>query len=285
MGIIQLGILPTLLGDFDVMCRVSVVTISYNQKEYLEECINSVLNQNYKDVEYVVVDPGSTDGSREIIERHEGIVKIFEKDAGPADGLNRGFSRATGDIYGYINSDDALRPNCIQQVVDIFTMNPDVDVVYGHCFVTDEHGGVIRKCFSDQFSLLKAAYGAAMVVQPSTFFRRAIFEKVGGFNVENKSSWDSELFVEFALAGAKMKLINQFWSDYRVHGESITGSGILASIQAQYRRRMFEKIMGRSWCRLDNYISRLMRIKKHLANPKATIERIRYGPIFGRAAK
>lgn len=267
------------------MSKVSIVTISYNQKGYLAECLRSVLTQDYENVEYIVVDPGSTDGSREIVAYNEKIIKIFEKDSGPADGLNRGFSCASGDIFGYLNSDDVLQPGCIKSVVDIFAHNPDVDVVYGNGFVIDKNGSVVRKCFSDRFGLLAAAYGTVLVVQPSTFFRRSIFEKVGGFNVENMSNWDGELFIDFALAGAKLKRVNQFWSGYRVHGESITGSGRLATLHAKYRQDMFEKIMGRPWTLKDNLSSRLMRFKKHLFNPRATLERLRYGPMFGRSSE
>lgn len=267
------------------MSKVSIVTISYNQKDYLAECIDSVLSQGYQDLEYIVVDPGSTDGSREIIARHDGIIRVFEKDAGPADGLNRGFAKARGHIFGYLNSDDVLQPGCIKSVVESFAENPEIDVIYGHCFVTDKTSEVIRKCFSDRFSLLDAAYNTAMVVQPSTFFRRNIFEKAGGFNIENKCAWDSELFISFALAGAKLKRVNHFWSEYRVHEESITGSGELITLQRQFRRKMFEKIMGRPWSTRDNYIAHLMRMKKHLVNPRATLERVIYGPIFGRYSK
>lgn len=279
------GYNPRLNSKVSLMSKVSIVTISFNQKDFLSECIHSVLSQSYKDMEYIVVDPGSTDGSRELIESHESIVKVFEKDAGPADGLNRGFSKATGDIYGYINSDDALQPGCIQQVVDIFAMRPDIDVVYGHCFVTDEHSSVIRKCYSDQFSLLDAAYGTAMVVQPSTFFRRAIFEKIGGFNHKNKCNWDYELIVSFALADAKMVRINQFWSNYRVHGDSITGSGKLAILHAKYRQDTFERIMGRPWLLKDRIYFFLFRIRKHLFNPKAALERLLFGSMFGGYSK
>lgn len=210
------------------MDKVSVVTISYNQKDYLESSINSVLGQGYENLEYIVVDPGSTDGSRMLVESYPEILKVFEKDAGPADGLNRGFSLASGEIFGYLNSDDVYQPGCIESVVQVFAQNPDVDVVYGNAFVIDSHGKTIRRCFSDRFTLRAAAYGTALVIQPSTFFRRSVFEKVGGFNVENLSNWDAELFIDFALAGAKLRRVNQFWSGYRVHGESITGSGRLA---------------------------------------------------------
>jgi len=87
--------------------RVSIVTISYNQARFLEQAIRSVINQDYPDIEYIVVDPGSTDGSRGIIEKYQNRIDkiIFDPDEGPADGLNKGFAHATGDIFGFINAD------------------------------------------------------------------------------------------------------------------------------------------------------------------------------------
>ena len=92
--------------------RVSIVTISFNQAEFLERAIRSVIEQDYPDVEYIVVDPGSTDGSREIIEKYRSRISkvILEPDTGPANGLNKGFAAATGEIFGYINADDAFLP-------------------------------------------------------------------------------------------------------------------------------------------------------------------------------
>lgn len=267
------------------MVKLSLVTISYNQKDYLAECIDSVLGQNYPNLEYIIVDPGSTDGSREVIASYDRVLKIFEKDSGPADGLNRGFSRASGEIFGYLNSDDILLPDCLNGVAEIFEKNLDVDVVYGHGLLIDGKGHVLRKCISDKFSLLAAAYGAAMIVQPSTFFRRSLFEKAGGFNMANKSNWDGELLIDFDLAGAKLQRVDRFWSGYRVHTDSITGSGRMAVLHAEYRKRMFEKIMGRSWQQRDAAMCRLMRLIKHLINPRATLERVMRGPVFGREAE
>ena len=94
--------------------KISIVTISFNQEKYLRQCIDSVLSQTGCEVEYIVVDPGSTDRSREIIESYgDKIIRVFESDDGPADGLARGFGRATGRVYGWINSDDYLLPGAL----------------------------------------------------------------------------------------------------------------------------------------------------------------------------
>ena len=97
--------------------KISIVTISFNQAKYLQQCIDSILGQTHCDLEYIVVDPGSTDGSRALIESYGNkIIKVFAPDKGPADGLNQGFKHATGQIYGFINSDDYLLPGALTSV-------------------------------------------------------------------------------------------------------------------------------------------------------------------------
>ena len=262
--------------------KISIVTISYNQKEFLRQCMDSVLNQDYSNIEYIVVDPGSTDGSREIIDSFgDRIIKVYEKDNGPADGLNKGFEHATGDIFCYLNSDDVFLSNAFSRICEYFEVHAEVDVVCGHAQIIDADSVVKRSVYSDPFSLSAAAYGAAISIQPSTFFRPEIFKKAGGFNVNNRSNWDGELIIDMALAGAKIKVIDEVLSCYRVHGDSITGTGRLAEMHEDYGQRMFEKIMGRSFQRSDDWVKNLYRLRKHLLSPRGTLERIFRGPVFG----
>ena len=102
--------------------KLSVVTVSFNQRQYLEEALISVLAQDYPAIEYIVVDPGSTDGSRELIEcfRDRLASILFETDQGAADGLNKGFQRASGDIFGFLNSDDVLLPGAMKSISRAF---------------------------------------------------------------------------------------------------------------------------------------------------------------------
>src|ERR1700761_7428026 len=112
--------------------KVSIVTISFNQGAFLESAIRSVLEQDYGDIEYIVVDPGSTDGSREILERYrDRITKlILDPDDGPADGLNHGLAAATGEIFAYINADDMLLPGAVREAIGAFAKYPGADVIY-----------------------------------------------------------------------------------------------------------------------------------------------------------
>ena len=262
--------------------KVSIVTISYNQGSFLEETISSVINQDYADIEYIVVDPGSTDGSREIIDRYRDQIDkiIFEPDNGPADGLNKGFARATGEVYGFLNADDVLAPGATEQVASFFTNNPEIDVISGHCWIIDAAGNIRRRFYSDRYSLLMARYGASFLAQPSTFFRAAVFRKLHGFNTDNRSNWDGELFVDMALAGARFALAPMFLSSYRIHGSSITGTGKLHVLHQMHSKSMFEKIAHRSPGMLDSVMAFGAKFLRKILNPRDTLERLRRGPIY-----
>ncbi|TAK71722.1 MAG: glycosyltransferase [Betaproteobacteria bacterium] len=264
---------------------VSIVTISYNQAEFLERAILSVLEQNHEDIEYIVVDPGSTDGSREIIERYRDKIDqvVLEPDQGPANGLNKGFALASGNVFGFLNADDLLLPQAVSKAARFLANAPEISVVSAHSMIIDRYDHQIRRCFSEPFSAFRNAYQASILMQPSTFFRAKAFRAVGGFNVDNGVAWDGELFVDMALNGAEFALVDDFWSCYRLHVNSITSSRRLDQAAREYRLRIFRKIMGRDWCALDIPIFWSMRLYKHLSNPIALVERIRKGPIYGRA--
>lgn len=212
--------------------KISIVTISFNQGAYLEEAILSVLNQEGIDLEYIVVDPGSTDQSRDIIEKYKDRIDkiVFEKDKGPGDGLNKGFSYATGDILGYLNADDVLYPGALKEVMDCFLQTPDVDVLSGHGYIIDETGKKIYKVFSSKLSssrFIKKRYtiGYTSIVQQSTFFTKEIFVRTGGFDNSYRIMWDGALSVDFMNLNARFRTVNRFWSGFRIYSNSITGSG------------------------------------------------------------
>lgn len=206
--------------------KFSIVTTSFNQAAFLERAIASVLTQDYPEIEYIVVDAGSTDGSREIIEKYREQIDliIFEPDDGPADGLNKGFQRASGDIFGCLNSDDLLLPKAVSQIAQAFRKTPDTSVVSGHGTVIDADGRVLKSMYSHRFDLRAYAYGACILVQPATFFRKEPFFQVGGFNPINRVCWDGELWVDLALNGARFSRIHSYLASFRIHGNSINGS-------------------------------------------------------------
>lgn len=207
---------------------ISIVTISYNQARWLGECLDSVLSQKSAGVEYVVVDPGSADGSRDILQAHAGEIDhlVLEPDAGPADGLNKGFSCATGDIFGFINADDRLAPGAVDCVRRYFAANPRIDVLCGAIRIIDEDGRASLRCrVADRFDVRRYAARLCIVAQQATFFRRSIFEAVGGFNVANRVAWDGELLADMALMDARFGRIRKILGDFRVYRGTISGSG------------------------------------------------------------
>lgn len=269
-----------------VNVKISIVTISFNQAEFLERTIRSVLEQDYPAIEYIVVDPGSTDGSREILARYADRVKlILEKDAGPADGLNKGFAAATGDIFGYVNADDVLLPGAIGEAVRYLETHPAVDVVSGDARVIGPRDELLRLAFSDRMWVRGYIYGAVVLIQPSSFFRRAAYELAGPFNVNNRSTWDGELFLRMAARGARFARSHRVWSGFRLHGNSITASKKMADNAAAQHLRLFREIAGREPNALDGLAGRALQLWKHLVNPRDTAERILKGPVYGRSVK
>ena len=257
--------------------KFSVVTISFNQRQYLEEALTSVLTQDYPAIEYIVVDPGSTDGSRELIESFRDRLAhiVFEPDQGAADGLNKGFQHASGDIFGFLNSDDVLLAGAMRRVSQAFEQNPDCDIVMGNGFIVDAHGKRIRRIRAAGFTLDRYFYGGATWLQQATFFRRSAFERVGGFNVNNRSCWDGELLVDMVRLGARVKYLNQDLALFRVHQKSITGSKRHSEMMKADADRMFSLSRGRRWTALDTLRVYLVRLQRILTHPGAVESAIR----------
>ncbi len=209
------------------MLKLSIVTLSFNQGAYLEQSINSVLSQSYTNWELIILDPGSSDASREIAQRYANldprIRLIFEKDDGPSDGLNKGLRISTGDIIGCLNSDDYYRPQIFDEVIKAFEKYTDFDCIYSHGFILKS--GKLKFQSSDIFSNARYFSNRGLVLQQSTFFRSKSLESLQvNFNVQNRSSWDGEFIVELYSKGAKFKRVFGNWGVFRIYPTSITGS-------------------------------------------------------------
>lgn len=256
--------------------KVSIVTISYNQAEFVEQTIKSVVEQDYDNIEYIVVDPGSTDGSREIISKYRDQISkiIFEPDKGPVDGLMKGFKSATGDIYGFLNSDDILRPNALSKVVEWFQDNYGYDAVLGNGYVISESNEILKKIYPDKYNLKQFARGNVTFIQASMFFKGKAFWDVDGFNMENKVSWDAELLLDFGMKGFKIGTMDEFLSGFRVHKESIRGTKRLDEIDKVERERFFQMVFSRKMNSFDRLILPVLRLKKILLRPKKIAAKI-----------
>ena len=263
--------------------KISIVTISFNQARFLEQALRSVLDQNYPNLEYIVVDPGSTDGSREIIQRYRDRIRIlFDPDSGPADGLNKGFALATGDVFGFLNSDDTLLPGALSTVAAAFARLPYKDVLSGHCILVDAEGREINRFFSRRFSPSRYVYGASVIAQQSTFFRAAAFRSAGGFNPENRLTWDGELWVDLALSGARFGRLPTFLSTFRVYPGSISGTGGYREALLQEAQRMFVKVKGRTPSAFDRIVRLVYKAGEYLLHPNVAKTRLLRGPLIPR---
>ena len=243
--------------------RISIVTLSYNQRAFLREAIDSVLEQDHIDVEYIIVDPGSTDGSRELIRSYgEGVsLVVFEADRGAADGLNKGFGRATGEVFGFLNADDFLLPGALRRVAEFFESHPQCDLALGNGYVVDAQRRNLRHVRARDFTVQRYLYGGARWLQQSTFFRREAFQLSRGFNAENRTSWDGELFVSMVQMGANAAYIDADLAAFRIHDASISGTGRLLDAYGEDCRRIFRQIRGRDWRITDDLIRFFFRIE------------------------
>ena len=211
---------------------ITVVTPSFNQADFLERTIQSVLNQQYPALEYIVADGGSTDTSASIIQRYAEKLSWWcsERDHGQADALAKGFARATGEVLCWLNSDDILLPGALQAVGEYFRDHPEVSAVNGRAYSIDAHDQPIRRfAQSDYTHGVRATarrfrfYGQDGVYQPASFWRRAAYEGAGGIRKEFSFAMDLDLFTRMA-AQHRFEVIPRYLACFRVHGDSKTGT-------------------------------------------------------------
>ena len=253
--------------------RISIVTLSYDQGAFIEEAIRSVVLQKYPNLEYIIIDGGSTDGSVEVIRGYEDALTYWcsEPDSGPAAALNKGFRLATGDIFSFLNADDLYLPGSFRRIASRFATHPKTDVLYGNGLMTDESGRLRMPIFSDLWDLWRMAYGISVIVQPATFFRKEAFLKTGGFNEELSSYWDAGLWTDLALSGATFDHSKDFLGVFRLHNCSITGSGRMRQQSTRNMDAIFKKIMGRRKRLSDRVLSLLLRLHKASRHPRRTL--------------
>jgi len=219
--------------------RVTVVTPSFNQGAFIEETIRSVLLQDYPNLEYFIVDGGSTDSTLEVIKAYESWIDywVSERDRGQTHAINKGFARATGEILAWLNSDDTFEPHAIRTVVQNMMATNSV-VTYGNCNLIDETGartGVVVPPPVSFESLLKFwSVDCSTPPQPASFFRRSVLDEVGFLDETLHYMMDYELWLRIAMRYS-FSYVGAVIGNCRMHSESKTVGQSIQQISEQYR--------------------------------------------------
>jgi glycosyltransferase involved in cell wall biosynthesis len=202
---------------------VSIVTPSYNQAQFLEETILSVLKQDYPNIEYIIIDGESRDGSVEIIRKYENRIAYWlsEKDRGQSNAINKGLKRSCGEIVAYLNSDDMYLDGTISRAVEYLIENSDVDVIYGDCRVVDERNGTVSIWRSREFDLYDELC-RNFIYQPTVFMRRRVLNWVGYFDEDLNYAMDIDYWYRAALH-ATFAYIPTELAVFRITRDSKTG--------------------------------------------------------------
>lgn len=222
--------------------RITIITPSYNQGRFIKKTIDSVLNQRYQNLEYVVVDGGSTDSTLSVLRSYGKKIKwISKKDKGQSNALNKGLRMTNGEIVGFINSDDYLLPGSLQKIGKIFNEFSDVKWLSGRCLTVDENGCEVRslitlyKNFLARFSSQKLLFVANYISQPATFWRRALIydEKIGLFDEKLHYSMDYDYWLKL-YAKYSPYIISDVLACYRVHQQSKAVTSPRKQFEAEY---------------------------------------------------
>jgi glycosyltransferase involved in cell wall biosynthesis len=205
--------------------KISVITVSFNQGEFIEENIKSVLNQNYPNVEHIIIDAGSIDNTLEILRKYDRYINwISEPDKGQSDGLNKGFKKAKGEIIAWINSDDKLAPGALFNVANFFNEHPEEIAVVGDQSIIDESGTIQKTIESRAYDFDYLLNYARGITQNSIFFKKEIFNKVGYLNESLHYAMDRDLFIRITSI-KNIPYINKILAEFRLQPNAKTACG------------------------------------------------------------
>jgi glycosyltransferase involved in cell wall biosynthesis len=217
--------------------KVSIVTPSLNQGRYLEATMLSVLNQTYPDIEYIVIDGYSTDGSYDVIQKYADHLAywVSERDHGQSHALNKGFNKCTGDVFAFLNSDDLLEPEAVSKIVEAFRQEPDAAVIYGRCTNINESGAPISESLGGPITFTEMLKYKMLpkIHQPACFFNRLFLQRAPLFREDLRYAMDYELLLSL-MRVHRIRFIDEPVARFRYHDESKT----VSQVKAMYREKM-----------------------------------------------
>lgn len=231
------------------MLKLAIITPSYNQAQYIERTILSVLSQDYPDLEYIVVDGGSKDGTLDILRRYPQIRWISEPDRGQADAVNKGIRMATGEVIGWINSDDTYAPEAFASAVSALEANPNAAMAYGDMNVIGPSDELIMTRRSRPFSLRRLILtGASYIFQPTVFMRRWALEEVGLLDIELRHAMDYDLWIRLGSRFPAV-YVPKVLANFRMHPHSktCTEMALQRRESKMLRRRYAVSVFDRLW--------------------------------------
>ncbi|MCB0196129.1 MAG: glycosyltransferase [Anaerolineae bacterium] len=202
---------------------ISIITPSFNQDAYIEATIQSVLAQNYPNLEHLIIDGGSTDGTVKILQKYESVVQwVSEPDTGQANAINKGFKKSTGEIVGWLNSDDIYMPGAFHRVAKFFNDHPNIDIIYGDYQLIDQNSNVLLRKQEIPFDYNILLYGLDYISQPTTFFRRSVFERSGYLDESLHYGLDWEYWLRLANDGCQFAHLPFYLAATRWHTDAKT---------------------------------------------------------------
>jgi glycosyltransferase involved in cell wall biosynthesis len=211
-----------------ILPSLSIITPSFNQAQYIETTLRSVLDQGYPRLEYQVMDGGSTDGTVAILERYAGRLRfVSEKDGGQSAAVNEGFRRTSGEVIGWINSDDFYAPGALGEVGAYFADHPEVDWICGRCPIVDAEGHIIKSWITryKEFWLKRYSYRRLLIEnfisQPAVFFRRRLLDRVGPLDPDYHCAMDYHLFIRMG-AVSRPAILDRELAFFRISGDNKT---------------------------------------------------------------
>lgn len=219
--------------------KISIITPSYNHAKFIGQTIESVLSQEYPDLEYLIIDGGSVDGTKEVLERYSGRLKwISEKDRGQSDAINKGIGMATGEIIGMINSDDLLTPGALKKVGAFFLNHPHTEWLTGKCRIINMEGKETRRAITYykncwlHLNSLPALLITNYISHPATFIRRGIISRVGSFSLDYSYAMDYDYWLRLFNV-SKPAVVYDYLVEYRTYTQSKSGMGFINQFNEQ----------------------------------------------------